>query len=204
MATAIIRPNGYHLTGNWIQFGYPYWDNVITYPSVGGQTDYAWADQFVGLDNNTYEGCTLQDVANVSVVTAVTIYALGQTRNSGNYMEMSYSLNNGSSWSGDYDCTGHSVNITPENGTWDITSLTGLSWTQTQINAMCLRFRADTPSGSKTIGDINWLYVAYVLVTYTPLPPGPDIAKINDVSLSNIAKINDVLKANIAKVNDVG
>lgn len=204
MAIVIIRPNGAKDSGNWMQFGQFRWDNVVNYPTLAGMTDSAQAHGFIALDDNKLEGCTLQDVPNVDVVTTVAIYSLGQTRNSGRYMEMSYSINNGSSWSGEYDCTGHKVSTTDQDGTWHYNVFSGLSWSQAQINNMCIRFRADVPSGSKTIGDINYLYVAYVVVTYTALPPGPSIAKINDVSLSSIAKINDVLKANVAKMNDVG
>ncbi len=167
MATAIIRPNeDFEQQWGITPVSYTTFDNVVTYPDTGGQGDYAYADQWLGLNNNELQGCGFQNLANVGTVTNITIYSLGQCAYSGTYMEVSYSINNGSSWSSEYDCSGHGVSTVSGNGAWDYKSFS-VSLSHVEINQIRVRMRADVPTGTKEHNDQNWLYVLYINVTYT-------------------------------------
>lgn len=210
MATITIRPDADILTQWWYPAVPPHYINVndgITYPTnPTGTSHRISADGYIGEDNNQYDSFTFGNTpANVDVVTQIKIYLFGQIDADGttNYPEVSYDI--GSGWSGDYECSSFPKNNTigTGNGAWHTITVSGLSWTKAQIDAIQVRIRADVPDGGKGILAMNAVFAMQILVTYTPTAPAGYGHDYMGVLAANIGSVNGVPTANIASIKGV-
>lgn len=208
MATTTIRPDG-DIIADW--FGplagshYLVIDDAITYPSnPTGDTDRLSADGWIELDNNQYDQFSFGNTpSEVDTVTEIKIYLHGQIDNDGttNYPEVSYDIGGG--FSSDYECSSFPKNNTfaTANGAWHTITISSISWTKAQIDAIQVRIRADVPDGDKETIAANIVYAVQILVTYTTA--GYAAGKPLGVAPANVAKVCGVAIANIAKIKGV-
>ena len=211
MTVAAIRPSSDVSAAWYSPIGathYNVLDDVITYPSLGGTSDWIANEGYISSDN-LIDDFHFGDLTDVDEVTAITIYSIGNIFKFGAtsyFPELQYSINGGSSWSAVHDCTGHGIGTPPSTYVWayDVWTISSLSWTQSEINAIRVRAISDVPNGDKDGSDANLIAAIYISVTYTPVSSGPSgIAKINGVAIANITKFNGVAIGNITKFNGI-
>ena len=211
MTVAAIRPNSDNLN-NWFSPAdpathYDVVDDAVSYPNNAGTSDFIVNDGFVGTDNMV-DDFNFGNLSDVDEVTQIKIYSLGGIFKQGTtayYPELQYSIDGGSNWypATPHDCTGHYISTSPtQQYAWDVLTVSSLSWTQTQINNIRIKFIADTPNGDKNSADANFIAVIYIEVTYTSTSTGYD-HKVLGVASASIGKVLGVATASIGKVSGV-
>ncbi|MHA1155047.1 MAG: hypothetical protein ACTSQK_02975 [Candidatus Heimdallarchaeota archaeon] len=209
MTVVIIRPTS-DVASGW--FGpadpathYDRVDNVVTYPTVGGTSDFIVEDGWIG-SNNTIDTFHFGDLDDVDEVTKIKIYSLGGIYKQGAtayYPEVEWSVNGGLNWLGIQNCSGHYVSTSPtQQYAWHVTVIDGLHWTQAQINAIILRYTADTPGGDKDGADANFIAVIYIEVTYTEVLLGYEHDFLG-VAAANISSVSGITSEHIGKIKGV-
>src|SRR3989304_6486991 len=155
MSTERIYPAS-DVTTNWNGWSAPpHWSRVDD--AYGSETE---ADGGLAGDNNSVEEFTM---ANVSVMgasdtaTGIGIYIWSKSESSTESIDVQYSIDNGSNWSSVVN-----VVVNQTSYAYGIASWSGLSLTQSQINAMNIRLTCPNKN-------VDWVYTSAVsvLVTYT-------------------------------------
>ena len=187
MATAILRPTSTDANA-WSIGNHADIDNEVTQPATNADD---WiAALSASADDNDVIVLGFGTIGSIDEVTNITVWSLGVYIGSTPEVDV-----NMGGWQGYQEVA---LGPPPAPGIWASDSFDG-SWSQSDLNGLQVRYRADVPikDGSNTI------YISYVVVTYTTGPPAGWSHKIQGIANTNIAKISGVLKVNIAKVNGV-
>lgn len=177
MVTAILRPNIDVIADwGWPTAGDHYInvDEAVTQPSTPSN-DYIMGEEFIYSNNNEYDQFGFPGISGIATATDLTFWFHGQIDNdggAGNYPEFSWY--NGTSWSSDIECSSFPSDDEFGNatsGAWQSVVVNGLNLSETDINALEVRFRADLPDGDKETLSFNIVYCVYCIVTYRVYKP---------------------------------
>lgn len=149
MAQLLCRPIR-NVVKSWNTNGFDKIDDAVTYPNIGGTSDYTEADK---NDDNEIEKYELTSIQH-AVVTEVSIYLLANS----SYTSLQLK--------GGYDIGGSVSGLT----TWNIPA-TGYAWvtnTWTGLSIpMNLQNNIRIGCGTMSSGDSIYVAVAYLLITYS-------------------------------------
>lgn len=183
MAVGYIQPNSDDVPNDWNPIGTEYIliDEPYGSPNT---TDYISAANIVGDDNKVSEFGFPNTINDVDTVTQIIVHTYGIRTGS---PTPEVDLNIGG-WQGYTECS-----IGTSWG-WATDTFNG-SWTQAQLDAVQVRYRADVPGG----GNINQISCVYLEVTYTT-GYGHDFI---GVLAANIDEVCGVPSANIDNIKGV-
>ena len=188
MATGILRPNA-TVTNEWYIGNHTGVDEDVTQPNIPTGYPDDWASD-PSDDNEIIVMGFPNTIDDVDEVTNITVWTYGETMEDD---DPEVSVNMGG-WQVDQQC-----NLPPfEVPNWTFNSFNG-SWTQANLDALQVRFTADTPSkyGSHD------LWCIYVVVTYDAVVPEGYGHDYMGVPAANIGSVSGVPTGNIDKIKGV-
>jgi len=187
MTLGYIQPNSDNVPNDWLPISTEYTliDEARGSPNT---TDYISATNLTGDDNKVSEFGFPNTINDVDEVTQIIVYSYGIKVGT---PTPEVDLYIGGGWRGYQECS-----VTTGWG-WVGDTWNG-SWTQAELNAVQVRYRADVPNKN----DVNQISCVYLRVTYTQvvLGYGHDFM---GVPAANIDSVNGVPTANIDNIKGV-
>lgn len=165
--TTTVRPTGSGSSSQWaVSSGaaahYTYLDDVVTQPTISGDSDYVWADQ--AYDNKIDEiklGSTTSIPSHIWIIDRIIVWFLAQDVN-GDSITLRVNIKVNGSWQSE-------KSFIPTDGTFGWTSQTWTgNWTRDMLNDGDFQVRYQSEA-SMTGSEEFWIAVIYADIDGYPV-----------------------------------